>query len=109
MISPQNLGDDVLELLGSTQLQHLHIHQNVYTPDYVMNYTTVRAWKNCKRDNPYLQVHLEMENLKEKRLLLWPAAPVTSIIYDSPHIGVGSFMITNRAQFLMLNIIGTIG
>lgn len=31
-VSPQNLDDDVLELIGQSKLQHLHIVQNRYSP-----------------------------------------------------------------------------
>lgn len=32
MISPQNLGPDVVQLLGDIPLIHLHILENRYTP-----------------------------------------------------------------------------
>lgn len=32
VISPQNLHEDVIDLIGYTKLQHLHIVQNCYSP-----------------------------------------------------------------------------
>lgn len=32
IISPQNLHEDVIDLIGYTKLQHLHIVQNCYSP-----------------------------------------------------------------------------
>lgn len=32
VISPQNLHEDVIELLGYTKLEHLHILQNKFSP-----------------------------------------------------------------------------
>lgn len=45
VISPQNLHEDVIELLGHTRLKHLHILQNRYSPKD----TTVRLVikRNC--------------------------------------------------------------
>lgn len=32
VISPQNLHEDIIELIGYTKLRHLHIVQNRYSP-----------------------------------------------------------------------------
>jgi F-box protein 39 len=55
IISPQNLDDDVLQLLASTSLQHLHIFQNKYSPTSPAA-CSEKAWKLFKRDNPRIQV-----------------------------------------------------
>lgn len=49
VISPQNLHEDVIELLGYTKLRHLHILQNRYSPKdttirLVMCYSVVRRY-----------------------------------------------------------------
>ncbi|KAK9732307.1 F-box-like [Popillia japonica] len=81
MISPQNLGSDVIELIGYTKLKHLYIMQNKYTPDDILiKPIPEKIWKICRKNNPELK----------KYYLRLPAngAPVRSIIYDSPQIGV---------------------
>lgn len=91
MISPQNLGDDTVELLGYTKLKHLHILQNRYTPnDPGINVTTRKSWKICRKNNPNLSVHLQVESIKEKTVMFQEGAPVKTILYDSPHTGVNT-------------------
>ncbi|XP_017777188.1 PREDICTED: F-box/LRR-repeat protein 21 [Nicrophorus vespilloides] len=88
VLSPQNLGDDVIELIGYTKLKHLHILQNRYTPDCVETHVEPKVWKSCKKSNPRISIHFEMECIKEKTII-WPmGAPINSIIYDTPTIGV---------------------
>lgn len=103
MISPQNLGDDTVELLGYTKLKHLHILQNRYTPnDPGINVTTRKSWKICRKNNPNLSVHLQVESIKEKTVMFQDGAPVKTILYDSPHTGVNTY------QFLLqLNLTGS--
>ena len=89
MISPQNLGEDLLQLLGHTNLRHLHIIQNRYTPGEV-NFRPIpaQAWRQCRRVNPKLLVHLEVEGSRDRDVLWQDRAPVCSILYNSQHIKV---------------------
>ncbi|KAK5644515.1 hypothetical protein RI129_005815 [Pyrocoelia pectoralis] len=89
IISPQNLGEDMVELLGYTKLEHLHIFQNRYTPsDFTIKSVSAKIWKNCHKNNAKLCVHLELQSNKDRQLIWQECAPVKSIIYDSPHIGI---------------------
>ncbi|XP_031350774.1 uncharacterized protein LOC116176386 isoform X2 [Photinus pyralis] len=86
VISPQNLGEDMVELLGYTKLRHLHIFQNRYTPsDFTIKPVPAKIWKNCHRNNPKLCIHLELQCNKDRQLIWQDGAPVKSILYDSPH------------------------
>lgn len=94
MISPQNLGNDVVELIGYTKLKHLHIVQNKYSPDDILVKPILeKVWKSCRKNNPVLKVHLKLESTKPKTLVWQLGAPVKSIIYDSPQIGVSVYNI----------------
>lgn len=63
IISPQNLDDDVLQLLASTKLKHLHIFQNKYCPITPAG-CSEKAWRNLRKDNPTIQVRLmKMEKI----------------------------------------------
>lgn len=89
IISPQNLGDDLVELLGYTKIKHLHILQNRYTPNDVnIRPVCSQIWKKCRENNPALSVHLQLESMKEKPIIWQEKAPVRTVLYDSPHIGV---------------------
>lgn len=88
-MSPQNLGEDVVYLLGHTNLKHLHIIQNRFTPnDSSILPVSPRAWKECKKHNTQLCVHLEVEGNREKEALWQRNAPVKSVVYNSSHIKV---------------------
>lgn len=96
MISPQNLGDDLVELLGYTRLRHLHILQNRYTPnDSTIKPASTKAWKVCRQNNPKLMVHLQVESLKEKQIIWQDGAPVKTILVDSPNMGVSALTFLN--------------
>ncbi|XP_053965282.1 uncharacterized protein LOC129245870 [Anastrepha obliqua] len=84
-ISPQNIDDDVLLLLADTKLKHLHLLQNRYTSTYLsISPCTVKAWRQLKRDNPRLKVHLRVESMGDGEVVFQPEAPVYSITYESP-------------------------
>lgn len=88
-ISPQNLGEEAVQLLGHTNLRHLHILQNRYTPnDSTIQPVSPRTWRDCKKHNPRLCVHLEVEGPREKEILWQRAAPVKSVLYNSTHVKV---------------------
>lgn len=88
-ISPQNLGEDAVELLGYIKLRHLHIIQNRFTPnDSTIQAVPAGAWKKCKKNNPALSVYLQVEGTREKEVIWQPVAPVKAILYDSSHMKV---------------------
>lgn len=80
IISPQNLDDDVLQLLTSTSLKHLHIFQNNYCP-VTPAPCSLKAWKLLRLDNPNIKVHLRIESSKNVDIVLQPGAPVHSVTY----------------------------
>ncbi|XP_055920996.1 F-box only protein 39 [Eupeodes corollae] len=84
-MSPQNIDDDVINLLADSKLEHLNILQNRYTP--IAGSITAcgaKAWRALKRDNPSLKVHLRVESASDGEILLQPEAPVYSILYNAP-------------------------
>ncbi|KAF4521445.1 hypothetical protein B566_EDAN010602 [Ephemera danica] len=90
VLSPQTLGVELLQLLGScATLRHLHVLQNRYTPERQVS-APWRAWRQCRRDNPQLSVHLEAQNTREGDVVWQQCAPVRSILYKSPYIRVSS-------------------
>ncbi|CAH1114083.1 unnamed protein product [Psylliodes chrysocephalus] len=104
-ISPQNLGDDLVELLGHTKLKHLHIVQNRYTSnDVAILAVSPCTWKKCRKNNPSLSVHLQVESLKEKPLIWQQNAPVRTILYDSPHIGLRTDAIVTAIDFYKFDL-----
>lgn len=99
VISPQNLDNDVLQvileisspdnlnlnlnllqLLSSTALRHLHIFQNNYSPATVSP-CSGKAWLQLRGDNPHIKVHLRVESVKKCDIVLQPNAPVYSVTY----------------------------
>lgn len=82
IISPQNLDDDVLQLLSSTALRHLHIFQNTYSPTTPAA-CSQKAWKQLRKDNPKIKVHLRLESTANKDITFQPGAPVYSMTYRS--------------------------
>lgn len=86
-ISPQSLGDDVLALLADTNIRHLYIVQNSYTPVDIKP-CSWQAWKSCREINGRLQVHLRNESAKGHALVWQEYAPVYSVLFDSSKIMV---------------------
>lgn len=80
VISPQNLDDDVLQLLSSTALKHLHIFQNNYSPTTPAA-CSAKAWKQLRKENPKIKVHLRIETSSNADITLQPNAPVYSVTY----------------------------
>lgn len=83
IISPQNLDDDVLQLLSSTALRHLHIFQNPYSPTTPAA-CSLKAWKQLRKENPNIKVHLRVESTGNTDITFQPGAPVYSVTYKSP-------------------------
>lgn len=93
-ISPQNLDDDVLQLLSSTALKHLHIFQNNYGPTTPAACSS-KAWKMFRKENPKIKVHLRVESTANSELTLQPDAPVYSMTYRTPKNRITSHQIIN--------------
>ncbi|GFG34363.1 hypothetical protein Cfor_08971 [Coptotermes formosanus] len=105
MISPQNLGEDLVQLLGHTNLCHLHIIQNRYTPGEI-NIRPVpgRIWKQCRHLNSRLSVHLEVEGARNGNVLWQERAPVRSILYDSSYIKMTSESVLTAIDLYRLDL-----
>ncbi|KAJ8668078.1 hypothetical protein QAD02_009741 [Eretmocerus hayati] len=106
VISPQNLHEDVVELLGYTQLRHLHILQNRYSPrELVGNLPKNASWKKMKMNNPKLKVHFEIESKKSSDIVLAFDAhmhsqiPVHSIVLDNPNTQIPTSIILSHAMY----------
>ena len=85
VISPQNIDDDVLQLIADSKIRHLYLYQNRYTPESIRIMScSEKAWEMVKRDNPKLLVHLRIETTYDTEILLQPSAPVYSLTYESP-------------------------
>ena len=83
IITPQNLDDDVLQLLSTTSLGHLHIYQNRYSPTTPAA-CSAKAWKQLRRENPKIKVHLRIETTSNNDITFQPNAPVHSVTYRTP-------------------------
>ncbi|XP_063610976.1 uncharacterized protein LOC134784757 isoform X1 [Penaeus indicus] len=83
VISPQNIGEDLLELLSHTTIRNMFIVQNKYTESGRI--LDPLAWKRCRTTNPRLRVHLSSEGNSKKEILWQRRAPVKSIVYESPY------------------------
>ncbi|XP_069997731.1 F-box only protein 39 isoform X1 [Penaeus vannamei] len=83
VISPQNIGEDLLELLSHTTVRNMFIVQNKYTENGRI--LDPLAWKRCRKTNPRLRVHLSSEGNSKKEILWQRRAPVKSIVYESPY------------------------
>ncbi|XP_020291858.1 uncharacterized protein LOC109858731 isoform X2 [Pseudomyrmex gracilis] len=107
VISPQNLHEDVIELLGYTKLRHLHILQNRYSPkDTTIRLPKRSSWVKMRKNNPQLRVHFEIESHKTTDLLLpidileHSAIPCHSIVLDNPNTEISpSTILTHGALF----------
>lgn len=84
IISPQNLDNDVLQLLASTSIRHLHIFQNNYSP-MTPAACSGKAWKQLRAENPHIKVHLRLETTTPGNDVTYqPNAPVYSVTFRSP-------------------------
>jgi len=85
IISPHNLGDDLVEALASLQrLRNLHIVSNAYsepTPTPV----DYRVWRSLRKAAPKIRVHLVTEGKHKKEVIYQTRAPVKSVVYDTPY------------------------
>ncbi|KAL0277063.1 UNVERIFIED_CONTAM: hypothetical protein PYX00_004479 [Menopon gallinae] len=96
VISPQNLGDDLIQLLGYTKINHLHIKSNAFSPPVQgCRPVSPKIWLQCRKNNPRLSVHIDCVND-----VLWQEeAPVKSIIFNSPTAMVQTDIILSTIEF----------
>lgn len=90
VISPQNIDDDILQLIADGNLRHLCLHQNRYTPagDGISS-CSAKAWENVKKTNPKLKVHLSIDSDNpDTEIVLQVNAPVYSVLYSTPNTKV---------------------
>ncbi|XP_011881249.1 PREDICTED: uncharacterized protein LOC105569407 [Vollenhovia emeryi] len=106
VISPQNLHEDVIELIGYTKLRHLHILQNRYsTKDTTIRLPKRSSWVKMRANNPYLKVHFEIESHKATDILLpidlleHSVIPCHSIVLDNPNTQVSPSMVFHGTFF----------
>lgn len=97
VISPQNIGEDLLELLGNSKVRNMHIVQNKYTENgRSVHY---KCWKQCRASNPRLRVHLRTEGSSKKELYWQVRAPVKSIVYDSPYSRISTTQMMQVVEY----------
>ncbi|XP_064081402.1 uncharacterized protein LOC135197996 [Macrobrachium nipponense] len=99
VISPQNIGEDLLELIGTSQVRNLYIVQNKYTEHGKS--LSYKAWKKCRMNNNRLRVHLCTEGNFKKEIIWQERAPVKSIVYDSPYARVVREKISTSTVLLL--------
>ncbi|KAL0121925.1 hypothetical protein PUN28_007013 [Cardiocondyla obscurior] len=106
VVSPQNLHEDVIELIGYTKLRHLHILQNRYSPkDTTIRLPKRASWIKMRANNPYLKVHFEIESHKATDILLpidlleHSVIPCHSIVLNNPNTQVSPSMVFHGTFF----------
>ncbi|EFN75472.1 uncharacterized protein LOC105191354 isoform X2 [Harpegnathos saltator] len=106
VISPQNLHEDIIELIGYTKLQHLHILQNRYSAkDTTIRLPKRSSWVKMRAHNPHLKVHFEVESHNSTDILLpidlleHSAIPCHSIILDNSKIQISPSTILTHGAF----------
>ena len=98
-ISPQTLSPDLLWLISSTKLKHLHVIQNAYTESCYS--IEPKAWSDLNRKNPALRVHLKSTG-KTKREIVWQErAPVSSVLYNSRYSKVNFLLSLCRWPYIL--------
>ncbi|XP_024936759.1 uncharacterized protein LOC107263591 isoform X2 [Cephus cinctus] len=106
VISPQNLDEDVIELLGYTKLQHLHIIQNRYSPkDSTVHLPKSNSWAKMRKHNPVLKVHFEVESHKPTDIILpidlleHSDIPCHSVVLDNPNTQQSPFTLGAHGSY----------
>ncbi|XP_069187995.1 uncharacterized protein [Procambarus clarkii] len=96
-ISPQNISEELLQLLEDTALRNLFIIQNKYTEN--CRSISYKAWRQCRQKNPKLRVHLCIEGNSRMDIVHQLCAPVKSIVYDSPYARITTSMMLTNVEF----------
>uniref|UniRef100_A0A0K2T9A3 F-box domain-containing protein n=1 Tax=Lepeophtheirus salmonis TaxID=72036 RepID=A0A0K2T9A3_LEPSM len=92
-ISPHNISDDLVECFGDMKkLRNVQILTNAYTEcrSVIVDY---RIWRQCRRSNPKLRVHLITEGKHKNELTFQNKAPIKSIVYDTPYSKISAIAI----------------
>ncbi|KAK9496475.1 hypothetical protein O3M35_013238 [Rhynocoris fuscipes] len=110
VISPHNIGEEVVELLSNTKLRHLHLSQTRFSTDAVQP-VPAKVWSNLKKRAPNLRVHLTLETKGDRQLMWQECAPVASILITSPHCKLEPLMLTRAVEWYRdtLELFGHIG
>lgn len=69
------------------RLRNVTIMTNSYT-ECVATPVDYRVWKQARKTNPRLRVHLVTEGKHSKEVTFQSRAPVKSIVYDTPYTRV---------------------
>ena len=69
------------------KMRNLQILTNSYT-ECVPTPVDYRVWKQCRKSNPRLRVHMVTEGKHSKEITFQSRAPVKSIVYDTPYTRV---------------------
>ncbi|XP_076462630.1 uncharacterized protein LOC143294985 [Babylonia areolata] len=96
-VSPQHLNEEVILLLGGTQLLHLHLVQDAYTCPCLP--VTPEAWKLFRQMAPSKRVFLEVEGRTTTPLLLQPHAPVRGVVFRTPYHRLHAQLVTWLVEF----------
>ncbi|XP_014244110.1 uncharacterized protein LOC106663639 isoform X2 [Cimex lectularius] len=84
VLSPQNIGEDALELLSYTKLRHLHLAQTRLTPSSAVPLSP-KAWKLAAKRNTDMRIHLTLSSKIQTDIIWQEEAPVSTVLFDSPH------------------------
>jgi F-box protein 39 len=77
----------VLNTGDMPRIRNIIILTNNYT-ECVPSPVDYRVWKQCRKSNPRLRVHLVTEGKHKKELTFQARAPIKSIVYDTPYTQV---------------------
>ena len=69
------------------RLRNIQLVTNSYT-DCVATPVDYRVWKQTRKTNPRLRVHLVTEGKHSKEITFQSRAPVKSVVYDTPYTRV---------------------
>ena len=69
------------------KLRNITIKTNSYT-EVVPAPVDYRIWKECRKMNPKLRVHLVTEGKHSREITFQTRAPVKSVVYDTPYTRV---------------------
>jgi len=93
IISPHNLGDDLVEALaGLERLRNLHIVTNAYS-EPIPTPVDYRVWKALRKAAPKIRVHIVTEGKHRKEVVFQTRAPVKSVVYDTPYARANQYSI----------------
>ncbi|KAL8616012.1 hypothetical protein ACOMHN_014974 [Nucella lapillus] len=82
-VSPQHLSEEMVLLLGGTQLLQLHVLQDAYT--CACGPVSPGAWKLFRDMAPEKRVFLEVQGRTKTPLLIQPHAPVRGVVIRTPY------------------------